>query len=248
MAVNEFKRSPSQKLLNSSFIWQRLDNSYACVGGVDVIDGLLYYCHQKGKVDDVLGHGTSKYVEEYFKRERIELSNNIVDDHCKQYHDTFKGTIFVESRRKHDTIKHKIRVSDLVSKDSTEERKSASLRSMNIQCDCLRAHYQSFLTVPRDVREMFNDHRESDSIPSPHIRTVIDTHSVTAVDWLVEERNCGDFGIFGLSDHTIGIAKYVIKSTLDKKYIPEYKLNLFLRDKTVLFNPLRERLGIKLIS
>jgi hypothetical protein len=245
--TKEFKISSSQKLLNSSFIWSRLDNSYSCVGGVDLIGGLYCYCRQKGMVDEVLGHDVSKYVEDYFKKERIELSNNIVEDHCKQYYDVFKGTILVESRRKGEAIKHKIRISDLVSKDSTEERKNASLRSMNFNCDCLRTYYQSFLTVPRYVREAFDDYRESDSIPSPHVRTVMDVHSVTAMDWLVEGRGCEGFGIFGLSDHTIGIAKYVIKTTLDS-HIPQYELNLFLRDKTVLFNPLRERLGIKLIN
>jgi hypothetical protein len=240
--MSNYELRPSRKLVNSSFIWKRLDNSYSCLGGASLMDGLIHYCQQKEITAEVFGRSISRDVDEYLKRRKIELSNNIVEDHCKTYLDMFKGTMLVESRSKHDVIRHKLRISDLVSKDSTDERKDASLKSMNILCDCLGAHYQTFLTVSREVREAFGDNRSSDNIPSPHVSMPIDTHGVMGMNFLVEQRKAEDFGIFGLNQHTTEIARHVIKSALDKN-IPEYDLNLFLRDKTVLFNPLRERIS-----
>jgi hypothetical protein len=152
--------------------------------------------------------------------------------------------MLIESRSKEEEKKHRLRVSDVVTKNSTDERKDQSLRNMNLLCYCTGAHYQTLLTVPQYVRRLLDDSRETDSLPSPQILMAIDTHSVTGLNWLVEERGAEDFGIFGLSDHTIEIAKNVAWSALDE-CIPEHELNSFLRDRTDLFKPLKERLRIK---
>lgn len=241
--MSNFRIAPARKLVDSSFIWRRLDSSYSCLGGASVVDGLIYYCQQKGIATDIFGRSISKDIEEYFRKREIESGNNVVEDNCKQSNDKFIGTMLIESRSKEKEIKHMLRVSDVVSKDSTDERKDASLRSMNLLCTCSGAHYQTYLTVPIDVRIKSKDNRRTYDIPSPQIVMPIDTHGVTGMNWLVEERKAEDFGIFGLSDHTIEIAKHTVRSALDES-MPEYKLNLFLRDKTVLFDPLRERLGI----
>lgn len=241
--MSEYQIRPSRKLVDTSFIWRRLDNSYSCLGGSSLVDAFIYYCQYKGVTKDIFGRNVSKEIDEYLKKRDIELSNSI-DDQARESFDTFKGTMLIESRSKHDDIWHKVRVSDIVKQNSTDKRKDASLRSMNILCDCLGAHYQTFLTVPKYVREMFNDKRNSDSIPAPNVGMVIDTHGALAMNYLVDERKAEDFGIFGLSDNMVDITEYVFKSALDKN-VPEYKFNLFLRDKTTLFDPLRERLGIK---
>jgi len=241
--MSEFKITSARKLVDSSLIWRRSDNNYSCLSGASVVDGLVYYCQQKGITTDVFGRSISNDVEEYFRKREIAPGSSVVKDGCKQFKDTLRGTMLIESRSKSEDIRHRLRVSDVVTKDSTEERKKESLRNMNLLCYCSGAHYQTLLTAPRYVRQMFNDNRETDSLPSPQIINAIDTHGVTGLDWLVEERNAEGSGVFGLSDHTIGIAKHVVRSAIDKN-IPEYELNLFLKDKTTLFKPLKERLGI----
>ncbi len=241
--MSKFKITSARKLVDSSFIWRRLDNSYSCLGGANVVDGLFYYCQQKGISDEVFGRSVAKVIEDYFRKREIEPNNNVVEDKCKQYHDTFRGTMLIESRGKKEEIKHRLRASDVVAKNSTDERKNQSLRSMNLLCYCTGAHYQTFLTVPQYVRQSLGDSRETYSLPSPQVLMAIDTHGVTGMNWLVEERGAEDFGIFGLRDHTIEIAKHVAGSALDE-CMPEHKLNSFLRDRTDLFKPLKERLGI----
>jgi hypothetical protein len=243
-ATNDY-RDGWRKLLDSSFTWQRSDGSYSSIGGTDVIDGLLFYCIQKDIVDNVFGRGTSSFVNKYFKKTKTELSNNIIEDYCKKDGDAFRGTLVIESRSKDEAKKHRVRICDVVSKNSKDERKEASLRNMIAQCSCPKTHFQSFRVAPVETRKFFNDGRFPYDIPSPHVSMVMDNHAVTAYDSLVEERGAEDFGVLGLTDHTLGIASSVIKSVLDKGYKSEYELNYFLRDRTDLFNPLRKRLDIK---
>jgi hypothetical protein len=235
--------SPSKTVIDSSFCWRRMDNTYTSLGATSVVDGLIYYCQQKGITGEVFGRDIAKEIDNYFIKRNIEVGN-VVEDHCRQFKDMFKGTIYVESRSKDEKIKHRVRVSDVVSRDSTQERKDLSLRSMNLLCDCPNGHYQTFVNAPLFIRKQFGDYRKWDSIPSPHVSIAIDAHGVTCMDWLVEERKAENFGIFGLNDHTTEFAKYMIKLVLDKN-VPKNKLNKFLRDNTNLFDPLRERLGIE---
>jgi hypothetical protein len=239
--MSESKTMAARKLVDSSFIWRRSDGSYSCLGGASVIDGLFYYCQQKGIPDEVFGKSVAKAIDDYFRKREIDSSNSVIEDKCNQYHDTFRGTMLIESRSKKEEKKHRLRVSDVVTKNSTDERKGQSLRSMNLLCYCTGAHYQTILTIPRYVRQLFDDSRETDSLPSPQILMAIDIHSVTGMNWLVEERGAEDFGIFGLSGHTIEIAKHMAGSALDER-MPEHELNSFLRDRTDLFKPLKERL------
>jgi hypothetical protein len=240
--------SPSKTTVESSFCWLRKDNNYTSLGGASVVDGLLYYCQQKGIGGKVFGRELAKEIDKYFIKRDLNVGK-IIEDRCKysKYNNMFKGTFYIKSRDKDEKIEHKVRVSDVVSKNSTEERKDLSLRSMNLLCDCPSAHYQMFVNVPLFIRKLFGDYRRWDSTPSPHVSIPICTHSVACMDWLVEERGAEDFGIFGLNDRTTKFAKYMIRSALDKN-TPENKLNEFLRDDTDLFDPLWERLGIEKVK
>ena len=243
--MGNFVVSPSRMIVESSFCWRREDNNYTSLSGASLVDGLLYYCHQKGIAGEVCGRDLAKEIDKYFIKRDLNVGN-IIEDHCRylDYNDTLKGTFYIKSRDKDKKIKHRVRVSDVVSRDSTEERKQLSLRSMNLLCDCSIGHYQTFLNVPFCFRKQFGDYRKWNSIPSPHVSIAICTHGVACMDWLVEEKNAEDFGIFGLNDHTKKFAKHMIKSTLDKNTLKN-ELNDFLRDNTDLFNPLRERLRIE---
>lgn len=240
--MGEYKKWPARELVNSSFIWQRSDKNYSCLGGSSVIKGLFYYCQQKGIANETFGRSIAKVIEDYFREMNIEPKSNIVENNCKKHHDVFRGTMLIESIGKDETTRHMLRVSDVVDKNSSNERKMQSLRNMNLICSCKGAHFQTLLTIPAYLRTV-GDNRETDSLPSPQIINAIDTHGATGMDWLVEEEGAEGHGIFGLNNHTIEIAKNLAESTLSNR-LSEYEINTFLRDKTILFKPLEERLEI----
>jgi hypothetical protein len=236
--------SPSKMTVESSFCWLRNDNNYTSLSGASLVDGLMYYCQQKGIADEVFGKDMAKRINDYFKKTNVG-SDDIIVNRCKYSddNDTLKGTFYIKSRSGDKKTRHRVRVSDVVKKDTTEERKALSLRSMNLLCDCPSAHYQLFVNVPLFLRKPYGDERRWDSVPSPHVSIPMDTHAVACMDWLVEENGAEDFGIFGLSEHTTEIVKHAVLEALDKN-VRENNLSRYLRDKTILFDPLIERLGI----
>jgi hypothetical protein len=242
------KKSSPRALLESSFIYPRLDGNYSSISGMPIIDGLLLYLYTREDGEDLFAHlfhdVPTNDLKEYLNTRKITSNVKIDDRLCRIYHGYAKGTVKVGSRGRKEIWERRVRICNLVTKYSTDEEKNKSLKSFVAQCDCPFTHYQLWQIVPGRILENFKDSRSIYEFPPPCVSMIVCAHSAASIHKLVEEKECEDFGMFGLNSNVVNAIKSLISSKMWKEY-PDHLLNRFLRDRTFLFDPLRERLGLK---
>jgi hypothetical protein len=242
------KKSSPRLLLESSFIYPRLDGNYSSISGMSIIDGLLLYlytCEDSENLFTRYFHDISPNdLRDYLNARKISPEIKIDDRLCKVYYGYVKGTVKVSSRGGEEIWERRVRICNLVTEYSTDEKKNKSLKSFVAHCDCPFTHYQMWQTVPEKILEDFKDPRSIYEFPPPSVSMIICAHSAASIHKLVEEKECEDFGIFGINSNIINAIKALVGSKMWKEY-PDHILNKFLRDRTFLFDPLRERLGLE---
>ncbi len=233
-------------LVRTSFIWPRtlepqvLDYGYNSLGAYSVLLGRLLYLRHKNEITTHFpGHIADK-IDDYFGKRSMEpdiWQEPVIRPSVFQLPEStmFKGTVYVESRKKYKVLSHAVRISSLEHKDATEERKKKAFRFMHFKCDCETHNYQLYRTVPlpkrsRDEKGVIIDNRIASDNPPPIIEMVMCPHALAAFNYLIEEKGCESFDI---NDRTDKIIQFEITNVLDRK-LPFYKLNEYLMEQTFL--------------
>jgi hypothetical protein len=243
----ELTMSGTTKSLSSSFIWKRADNYYSAINGLNLIEGLLLFLYHENSIEKRFDAVTSKYIQDYFKR--FDLSADVIDDSgIKRNFDTYKGVGIVKSRSlSGESPYHRVKIRDIVSKDAANNRKALGLKSMNFSCACLGSEYRRDKVAPKEARQSFGDKRYFFDLPSPVVVSDMCVHGVSLMDDLVENKGCEGFETWGMPTRTLSFVKPTIHLIMDEKYT-RYETDLFLRDKTDLFNDLRKWLEMPLVK
>jgi len=235
------------KELKSSFVWPRTFGlHYNAAHAIPMFDGSILSGYETDEIVDMYGKDGARMIEEYLEEEDIQLGDNIVDiSKIKEKAGILYGTILVESRKKLDFIRNRVKVVGVATNDANRQRKETSFREMYLSCDCQSNYFKSwFLTATREVMKTYNDLRKPYDFLPPRIIMYLCAHANASLNVLVEKKNCYPFYMWGNK----GRAVQTFRDNLDVIFdgsLSRWEKGIFFRDKTDLFNPWRKELGLK---
>ena len=245
--VDFYIRSPPRKTVDSSFLWPRIAGPYYnAVHAMAIFDGSLLFGYDQGILGKLYGDDNSRLIEEYWKKQKIELGKKVIDiSRVNERDGILNGTILVESRRKRNAIRNKVKIVEVTTRFATQERKNASFREMFLSCDCDDNYYQSWFQKANEyVMTVFNDLRKPYDIPSARVIMSLCAHANASLYKLAKEKDCEPFDMWGEEGHTVKVFRDYLDVALHEKESRVDK-GYFFRNATALFNPWRRRLGLE---
>ena len=234
------------------FVWPR--NSlgyYNRVNPMAIFDGSILSGYETGEIEDMYGKRGAMLIVKYLEQEDIQLGeiDNVVDVNAvKERYGLLNGKALIESRKKIDFIRNRVKVIEVATRNTIKERKEASFHHMYLSCDCQDNFYQSWYKVAtEEVMRDFNDFRKPYDTPAPRIIMDLCVHGNATLNILADKKNAESFDMWGNHGHAVQIFKNNLDIVLDET-LPRLRRDEFFSFYTDLFNPWRKRLGLKKVK
>jgi hypothetical protein len=232
------------------FVWPRTPRGYYNrVHPMAIFDGSILSGHETGEIEKMYGKKGVKMIEEYLEKKTIHLGDNVFDvKSARERYGILNGTALVESRKKIDFIRNRVKFIEVATSNSKEKRKKASFHHMYLSCDC-KDNFQGswFQRATKDVMKVYKDFRKPYDIPAPRIIMNLCAHTNATLNILVDKKHAGyfaeDFDMWGNNGHAVKTFKKHLDIALDET-LPRWRKGEFFSFHTKLFNPWRKKLEL----
>jgi len=222
--------SAPRKISDTSYFWPVMKIGYAGISPISVIDASVAFVLSLGTPETIYSLSRQK-LQRYERLRKMPNTYNrdIVDGSVSCYSDIESQVVVrsLNNKRWEEGISYSVITRNHVRQNASPREKRRSLDNLSVICNCPMAKWQGICRAPSDKREMFGDHRNVKSIPSPYIDSIC-SHAIVALNWLHLTYDTYDFGIFGLSKDFAEASQPLILKILSRELnpkLPDYKLN-----------------------
>jgi hypothetical protein len=238
------EKSPSRKLINTSFVFLKDDGYYTLVDVMNRVDSAVLFTISYNLYGNFPNLSESS-LKRYLKLRGLPDPNGfeIVDAKNSCYENT-ESVVFVRAltkKRWENREFDQVTINNLILNSTSREEKVRSLKNLKIKCGCKISNFNNVCRPSEYQRQIFRDERKHTDVPGSFIDTVFCKHGFISLDWLRVFYNTADFGI-GPNPHIYNVCENVIKDVLKyKSKFPNYRLNTLYRDLLFrMYAPLKD--------